>query len=297
MNGKIRIKNPLDTKAESREFTLQTALELTGASPEPINVHRAVRLLARLRKVSTADARILVHSGLANISQVAHTTPTQLVDHCNFSLKKANTIITSATSFYSDHGIFTGKLVVPRDAIYIDIENCMDRSANDIWMIGLLHDGRVTQFSSPVLREVFLLQSLSEYLQSHPKIPLMCYSTTNYDFRYIIKKATEYGINELLHEMASRPLIDLGSLLNKVYFPPGGSLKLKTLAKVFSYPLSYQSLDGNRLSRSILEEIMSFGKISPKSLEIAAHYNADDVKLLPYLIGKFEEMGNVLYCR
>lgn len=184
-------------------------------------------------------------------------------------------------------------MTMPRieDSIYVDIET--DIGGNEVWMIGLLYQGEVTQFTSMNKKEENkILDQFSLYLESLPTKPLVCYSRTNFDFRILWKAAKRTKNKNLLESMNNRAWLDFCTILGRSCRPPQGSLALKHVATYFGYPLKHGDYDGLKLSLEYLRRREKYGSISQSFLKVAEEYNEDDIKIMPYLLGLFDENVN-----
>lgn len=192
--------------------------------------------------------------------------------------------------------IWKSKMVMPRieDSIYIDIET--DLGGNEVWMIGLLYQDKVTQFTAYYENEEKkILDQFSNYLENLPNKPLICYSRTNFDFRVLWNAAKRTRNNSLLDTMSKRAWLDFCTILGRSCAPPAGSLALKHVAKFFGYKLKHGDYDGLKLSIEYYQRLRKYGSISNKFLKIAEEYNIDDMRIMPYLLEIFN--GQVEYSK
>lgn len=181
-------------------------------------------------------------------------------------------------------------MIMPRieDSIFIDIET--DLGGHEVWMIGLLYQDEVTQFTAySENEEKKILNQFSNYLESLPNKPLICYSRTNFDFRVLWNAAKRTRNDRLLNTMSKRAWLDFCTILGRSCAPPGGSLALKHVARFFDYKLKHGDYDGLKLSIEYYQRMRKYGRISDKFLKIAEEYNIDDIRIMPYLLEIFGE--------
>lgn len=191
---------------------------------------------------------------------------------------------------------WTSILQMPKvnDAIFIDIET--DLGGNEVWMIGLLYRGEVTQFTALTKNEEKkILSQFADFLQAVPYRPLVCYSRTNFDFRVLWNAAKRTKHRKLMETMSKRAWLDFCTMLGRSFGSAGGSLALKHVATFFGYQLKQGDYDGLRLSNEYYRRLRRNGQISKYFLNIAEEYNEDDVRIMPYLLKLFGK--NVRYTR
>lgn len=187
-------------------------------------------------------------------------------------------------------GIWHSNMKFPAisDCIFIDIETDID--AHRVWLIGLLYRGKVDQF----LAENFdgedrILREFGTYLSDKPGKPLICYSTTNFDFRVIWKRLIQLRLTEVQNVLKDRALIDMGTLLRRHFTPFGRKYSLKFIRYLIGYEYENEAMRGDEIAIRYYRQVKKFGSITWEFEQLARSYNKDDIEILQFMLHQFEE--------
>ena len=225
--------------------------------------------------------------GEKKFSECGITSLNQLIEHENLAELASRLKISSSTlskyklkaeSKLNDEIYQIAPFTIPDEKIiYFDIET--DTNSEKIWLIGFEIDGKYIHFYADTWeQEEDILLKFVEVLKINPKVPLLSFSGTNFDFR-ILKKALErFGMDT--KELTSRLHIDLCTLIRTSLIVPNQSYRLKDLGELFKYPFKHTHLDGYIVATKYLTHIEKGEPLDQEILE----YGEDDVKVLPFLI-------------
>ena len=214
-------------------------------------------------------------------------TKNQLIEHEDFaelasqskiSLFTLNKYRLNAESIIKNEIYQIAPLTIPDGRIiYFDIET--DLNNEKIWLFGFEIDGKYNQlYAETWEQEENMLFKFVEVLKSNPKIPLVIFSGTNFDFR-ILKKAMErFGMDA--EELKTHLLIDLCTLIKRSFIVPDQSFRLKSIGELFKYPFKHTHLNGFGAASNYITHIEMGETLDKEILE----YAEDDVRVLPFLI-------------
>lgn len=186
--------------------------------------------------------------------------------------------------------IWNGKLVIPpiKSSIFLDIET--DVYTEKIWMIGCRLGNDYKFFTANNWEEESkILDDLANYLDLHPGLPLIIYSRTNFDFRYLWNAAKRLQKTNLMRSLTYRSWIDLATLLGRVYKPRIRSIALKNLGMYLSYDFSHEGMDGFEVSVRYSRDVRKNKSVSPEFKKIAEEYNKDDLDIMVFILMKFKD--------
>lgn len=169
--------------------------------------------------------------------------------------------------------------VETKNAIFFDIET--DIACRRVWLIGLLVGDQFSQFYADSWdEEKEILSRFEQLLADHPDKMLISFSGTNFDYRVTLGAMQRHGIETDC--LTNRSHIDLSILLRRCFIFPNQRFALKDLGSYFNYPFKYADLDG-------LAVALAYHKHAEDRVvldERVFDYNADDVKVLPFLVSK-----------
>lgn len=180
-------------------------------------------------------------------------------------------------------------LFPPRDkVIFLDIET--DINMSKVWLIGCLVNSKEYQFiAKNFSKEKAIMVEFQALLEAYPNYPLVCYSTTNFDFRVLFNVARRLKMYNFIQQMQSRSLIDLGTLLRRHFEPFGKSYSLKVLRYLIGYKYKDEGIFGGDIALKYYIETKKYGQISSEFEKVALEYNLDDIRIIDYIISKFED--------
>jgi len=185
-----------------------------------------------------------------------------------------------ALSYISDEIMQAEPFEFPGERlIYIDIET--DVHCRKVWLIGLLMEGRFTQFYAETWeQEKEVLERFLAFLEANPGHYLVSYSGTNFDYRVTLNACRRQGLDVGILE--AYPHIDLCTILRRCFIVPHHSYALKELGGYLGYPLKQTELDGLAVARAYQRHVESGAPLVAGVLE----YNEDDVKLVEHLVDR-----------
>ncbi|MHA2502535.1 MAG: ribonuclease H-like domain-containing protein [Candidatus Kariarchaeaceae archaeon] len=172
--------------------------------------------------------------------------------------------------------------------IFVDIETNMEMTR--VWLIGAkLEDDEQQWIANNWSEERQVLLDFARYLNRHPGKPLVCYSTTNFDFRVLLVAARRYSLEELSEALLSRALIDMGTLLRRHFKPKASSYSLKMIRFLIGYRYDDISISGADVATQYYREVRKYGNITEKFRLQSLRYNLDDIRILYDIITKFSD--------
>ena len=197
------------------------------------------------------------------------------------------------------------RMTVPPDdelAIF-DIET--DTRAAAVWLIGVLHRGRVRQFMVDIgdgsgqdgralpggYMERGAQRMLSEFVDHLESIrsdgctALVSYSGTGFDRRVTGAALARHGIEQ--GAFASMRHIDACALVRRSFAVPCQSYALKTLGAVLGYRFSQSGMDGLDAALAFERHVAYGDPIDDAVLE----YNRDDVLSVKHILDSLEAGG------
>ncbi|MGD0804607.1 MAG: ribonuclease H-like domain-containing protein [Candidatus Bathyarchaeia archaeon] len=183
-----------------------------------------------------------------------------------------------ALSYVSGKILQTESIEFPGDRlIYIDIET--DERCRKVWLIGLLVDGRFTQFYAEKWDdERHILERFLGFLGTHRGYTLVSYSGTGFDYRVTLKALNRLGLDSSTLE--EFPHVDLCTMLRRCFIFPQSSYALKELGPYLSYGFKQSDLDGLQVARAYQRHVDYGAPLEPRFFE----YNEDDVRAVQHLI-------------
>jgi predicted RecB family nuclease len=183
-----------------------------------------------------------------------------------------------ALSIISGEILQTESVEFPGDRlIYIDIET--DDRCSRVWLIGLLVDGRLTQFYADRWEdEKSILERFLDFLDTHRGYTLVSYSGTRFDYRVTLNAVKRNGLTSTT--LDEFPHVDLCTLLRRSFIFPQGSYALKELGAYLSYGFKQSDLDGLQVAQAYQRHVEMGAPLDRRFLE----YNEDDVRVIQHLI-------------
>lgn len=181
-------------------------------------------------------------------------------------------------------------MVIPpiASSIFLDIET--DVYTEKIWMIGCRLGKDYNFFTANNWdEEAKILDELANYLDLHPGLPIIIYSRTNFDFRYLWYAAKRLQNTNLARSLSYRSWIDLATLLGRVYKPRIHSIALKNLGMYLSYDFCHEGMDGFEVSVRYARDVRKNQFVSPEFKKIAEEYNKDDLDIMVFILSKFRD--------
>ncbi len=183
-----------------------------------------------------------------------------------------------ALSYVSGKILQTDSIEFPGDRlIYIDIET--DERCSRVWLIGLLVDGRFTQFYADSWdEERHILERFQDFLGAHRGYTLVSYSGTCFDYRVTLNALRRLELDP--SPLEEFPHVDLCTLLRRSFIFPQSSYALKELGRYLSYGFKQSDLDGLRVAQAYQRHVEYGSPLEPRFFE----YNEDDVRVIHHLI-------------
>jgi predicted RecB family nuclease len=183
-----------------------------------------------------------------------------------------------ALSHISGKILQTESVEFPGDRlIYIDIET--DDRCSRVWLIGLLVDGRFTQFYADKWEEERnILERFLGFLEIHRGYTLVSYSGTGFDYRVTMNAIRRHGLcSSALDEF---PHVDLCTLLRRSFIFPHSSYALKELGAYLCSGFKQCDLDGLQVALAYQRHVEIGAPLDGRFFE----YNEDDVRVIQHLI-------------
>ena len=235
--------------------------------------------LMQIHNMNPKRAKKLRECGITSPNQlIEHKNLAELADKSKIPLSTLNKYKLKAESLVNKEPYQIAPFTIPDERfIYLDIET--DLKSEKIWLIGLEIDGKYTQFYADTWeQEEEILLKFMKVLKANPKVTLLSFSGTNFDFRVLKNAMERFGMD--VKELTSHFHIDLCTLIKRSLIVPNQSYKLKDLGKLFKYPFKHAHLDGKAVTLKYLTHIEKGEPLEQEILE----YGEDDVKVLPFLI-------------
>ncbi len=235
--------------------------------------------LMQIHNINPKEAKKLREYGITTLNQlIEHKNLAELAYRSKISLSTLNKYKLKAESLVNNEIYQIAPFTIPDESfIYLDIET--DIKSEKIWLIGLEIDGKYTQFYADTWeQEEEILLKFVKVLKANPKVTLLSFSGTNFDFRVLKNAMERFGMDA--KELTSHLHIDLCTLIKRSFIVPNQSYKLKDLGELFKYPFKHTHLDGYAAARKYLTHIEKGEPLEQEVLE----YGEDDVKVLPFLI-------------
>jgi predicted RecB family nuclease len=226
------------------------------------------------------DAGIYTIGDVAKIRDIE-----EFEDLLGISGKTLSKIRLRALSYVSGEVIQISAFEFPGDRlIYMDIET--DDRCRRVWLIGLLVDGRFTQFYADSWDgEKDILERFLEFLDNHRGYTLVTYSGTGFDTRVTLGAARRLGLDPTT--LLDYPHVDLCSLLRRCFIFPHSSYALKELGSHLAYGFRQTGLDGLRVAQAYQRHVESGLPLQDGVLE----YNEDDVRVAHHLVNRCFLLG------
>ena len=257
---------------------LQNQVDASPEVKQPINL--AGRLpIQTIYGIGSRYAEALRGIGIETVGDIAKIRDIdefeELLGIPSATLRK---IRLRALSYVSGKILQTNSVEFPGDRlIFIDIET--DQGCNRVWLIGLLVDGRFTQFYADNWEEErHLLERFLNFLATHRGYTLVSYSGTNFDYRVTLKALNRLGLDPSSLEDFHH--VDLCSLLRRSFIFPHSSYALKELGNYLSYGFKQSDLDGLQVAQAYQRHIEYGSPLETRFFE----YNEDDVRVIQHLI-------------
>ena len=213
---------------------------------------------------------------------------------------------TKARAAAENRFIQRSRMVVPPDeemAIF-DIET--DTTSTTVWMIGVLHRGRIEQFmvdaggggggaagwsaarsrgegGSRLLLSEFV--GHLESIRSDGCAALVSYSGTGFDRRVTGAALARHGIEP--GAFGAMRHIDACSLVRRAFAVPCPTYALKTLGAALGYGFAHSDMDGLDAALAFERHVADGRPIDPSVLE----YNRDDVLSVRHILDSLEAGG------
>jgi predicted RecB family nuclease len=183
-----------------------------------------------------------------------------------------------ALSYISGKILQTESVEFPGDRlIYIDIET--DDRCSRVWLIGLLVDGRFTQFYADKWDdEKTILERFLGFLETHREYTLVSYSGTCFDYRVTLNAMKRQGLDSTT--LDEFPHVDLCTLLRRSFIFPQSSYALKELGAYLSYVFKQSDLDGLEVAQAYQRHVDFCVPLDSRFFE----YNEDDVRVIQHLL-------------
>ena len=173
--------------------------------------------------------------------------------------------------------------------LWFDIETNL--RWNRIWLIGVLDeaDNHVYQFFAKDWNEYDMMLEFDAFLKARPNRPLLYYSCNNFDIRVTRNVARRLGMDD--HAIFTQPEMDICRPLRDAFFIPTTNRKLKTIARFLGFDMTLEDrddyMDGKECAMHYEEHIKYGTPLDPNVFT----YNANDVKMLPFILRRLEELS------
>ena len=260
-------------------------------SEDPWDTNQGVSELVTVSGIGHTWAKELKNGGITRKKQLVDLDPAELDNlaiNTGLSLDRLNGLIKRVKLSMLTDAKWIKKLIFPRieECIFFDIETDIDYGM--IWMIGVQRNNEITQYTAMNWdEEGKILSEFGKYLLSYPGAPLICYSTTNFDFRLVWNACKRLELNDVLNSMKNRSWIDLAIALRRVYYPLNGTFKLKELALQLGYKFRHDDLDGMEVSLRYSALVSEHIKLNEDQIIEFLEYNADDIKSMVHMLKTF----------
>jgi predicted RecB family nuclease len=229
--------------------------------------------------VGSKYSKALREIGVENVGDVARITDIdQFEEPLGIPTATLRKIRLRALSIISGKTLQMKPVEFPGDRlIYMDIET--DEKSSRVWLIGLLVDGRFTQFYADNWDdEREILEKLLHFLDTHRGYTLVSYSGTCFDYRVTVNALKRLGLPS--SSLEEHPHIDLCTLLRRSFIFPRSSYALKELGSYLCYAFRQSDLDGLQVAQAYQRHVEYGAPLEPRFLE----YNEDDVRVIQHLI-------------
>ena len=267
--------NPQTSQEASELYPyLQDALEVGQAKNPPSN-YPVESIYGVGRRYSESLRKI----GIETVGDIARITNIDKFEETlGIPAAVLHKIRLRAISYITGKILQTESVEFPGDSlIYFDIET--DDRCNRVWLIGLLVDGRFTQFYADKWDdEKHILEKFLGFLETHRGYILVSYSGTCFDYRVILNAIKRHELSPIALDEFTH--VDLCTLLRRSFIFPQSSYALKELGNYLSYGFKQNDLDGLQVS-------MAYQRHLERGIPLDARffdYNEDDVRVIQHLI-------------
>ena len=217
--------------------------------------------------------------GIETVGDIARITNfTEFEESLGIPAAVLHKIRLRALSYIGGKILQTESVEFPGDRlIYIDIET--DDRCNRVWLIGLLVDGRFTQFYADKWDdEKHILEKFLNFLETHGGSTLVSYSGTCFDYRVTLNAIKRHGLSPSALDGFTH--VDLCTLLRRSFIFPKSSYALKELGAYLSYGFKQSDLDGLKVAQAYQRHVEIEAPLDSSVFE----YNEDDVRVIQHLI-------------
>lgn len=236
----------------------------------------------KLQYVGFKRASLLMRCGIDSLSTLIGANPNKLSRKSGLSSVFIKKIQLRATASEQNKIIQIKPFTVTSDnnTCFFDIET--DLNCERIWLIGCLYQDKIYQFYADRWgQESKILNQLTQFVATNQIKTLISFSGTNFDYR-VVRNALKRHNNVFAKNLPVINHVDLRTIIQRSFIFPFKEYKLKTIGNYLGYKFKYSNMDGIAIALDYMEHIRTR---KPLNKRVFA-YNADDVKVMPYIIEK-----------
>lgn len=222
----------------------------------------------------------LADAGIYSVKELAFLKDLDnLSGNTKIPMKMLKTLQLKALSILTGEIYQINHFEFPEKAIFFDIET--EPGGGKIWMIGCLIKNMPFQFYADTwIEEYGIIRNFLDLVYYYDDYPLVSYSGTNFDLRFLEEALESYGEGiDLWHRH-----IDLCMLLKQCFIFPTKGYGLKNVGKSLGYQFINPDLNGLTVA-NLYEEHIETGKKLDNNIYT---YNLDDVRVLSYIVKKLK---------
>jgi predicted RecB family nuclease len=252
--------------------------EVVNINLKPSYTYYADQSTYYLNGIGIENCNKLADAECYSVGQLAwHLNLETLSKTSRIPLKMLKTFQLRALSMLTGEIYHVSSFRFPEKVIYFDIET--EQGGGRIWLIGCLINEIPFQFYGDTwIDEYGVIMNFLDLVYYYSDYPLVSYSGTNFDLRFLEEALESYGEKvDLWHRH-----IDLCNLLKQCFIFPTRSYGLKSIGKALGYKFANPELNG-LTAANLYEEHIETGNILNNSVYT---YNLDDVRSLQYIVKK-----------
>ena len=229
-----------------------------------------------LHGIGVENCNKLADAGVHSIGELAcHGDLVKISETSGISFDLLKTLQKKASSILREEIYQIGDFSFPGKVIYFDLET--EPGGGRIWLIGCLINDMPFQFYADTwLEEYGIIRNFLDLVSYYDDYPLVSYSGTNFDLRFLEEALLSYGEKvDLWHRH-----IDLCTLLKRCFIFPTKGYSLKSVGKVLGYEFVNAELNGLKVSNLYEKHIETGNSLSHNVYT----YNMEDVRVLQFIV-------------
>ena len=248
---------------------------------KPSGGYHASQSTFYLHGIGVENCNKLADAGVHSIGELAwHGDLVKISETSGISLDLLKTFQKKAYSVLRGEIYQIKDFKFPDKAIYFDLET--EPGGGRIWLIGCLIKDMPFQFYADTwIEEYGIIRNFLDLVYYYDDYPLVSYSGTNFDLRFLEEALASYGERVDLRYRH----IDLCTLLKRCFIFPTRGYGLKSVGSALGYKFVNPELNGLKVA-NLYESHIETGKSLSHNVYT---YNMDDVRVLQFIVKTLKE--------